>query len=87
MIMILIIIKTKNFLRKPVNYLASEPRKPTPDSPLFTDVNPNEFLRRKKTQNPNLFMTLPKLLSDKEKHSSCNQTQNDYFNSSAMPAL
>lgn len=48
MIMILIIIKTKNFLRKPVNYLASEPRKPTPDSPLFTDVNPNEFLRRKK---------------------------------------
>uniref|UniRef100_A0A8C2DX63 CBFA2/RUNX1 partner transcriptional co-repressor 3 n=1 Tax=Cyprinus carpio TaxID=7962 RepID=A0A8C2DX63_CYPCA len=28
---------------KPVNYLASEPRKSTPDSPLCTDVNPNEF--------------------------------------------
>lgn len=35
--------------KKPVNYLASEPRKSTPDSPLCTDVNPNEFKEEKKT--------------------------------------
>ena len=56
-IILIIIIITKTFLRKPVNYLASEPRKPTPDSPLFTDVNPNEFLRRKKTESKPFYDT------------------------------
>lgn len=43
--------------KKPVNYLASEPRKSTPDSPLCTDVNPNEFKEEKKTWSKPFYYT------------------------------